>query len=294
MITSKQFVQAAIAALDMGIRYDQEDCQAFVENTVRRAGGKMRNYAGSNDMLRNACSKVIPLDEAIRTGELQAGWLLYIREFDGQEPKQYQGDGMGNASHVGIYTGPGSPEVMHSSKTRGGVAASTLKNGWNMAGPPKEIIFDDVDIAPDQPDQAIVTTPAADQAIVLKKVRMRKSMDTGSSKNIIRELGVGDRVTVLGQPITQGTNTWVYVAYQGSDYTHRGHVVASDAKGIYLQLPSAGDPQPITPSEDQNDGALNIGQITVTLPPDVMGTVNELARILARAQELINSLAGNG
>lgn len=135
-ISLDQLADAAVAGLSLGISYEQEMCDQFVRNTFARAGGDMGRFAGSNDMFRRACSKIIPLRDAIRTGELRRGWLLFIRDFDGREPKQYQGDGMGNAWHVGIYTGPGDPEVVHSSETRGGVAKSTLKNAWNMAGPP--------------------------------------------------------------------------------------------------------------------------------------------------------------
>ena len=49
---------AAIEAVlrDPPIMYAKEDCQGFIEATVRRAGGEMRDYAGSNDMYRNACT----------------------------------------------------------------------------------------------------------------------------------------------------------------------------------------------------------------------------------------------
>lgn len=136
-ITLDQLADAAIAALGMGITYEDEKCDKFVRNSFARAGGKMDTYAGSNDMFRRACTKIVPLQDAVKSGELRRGWLLFIRDFDDEEPRQYQGDGLGNAWHVGIYTGPGDPEVMHSSASRGGVAASTLKNAWNMAGPPK-------------------------------------------------------------------------------------------------------------------------------------------------------------
>lgn len=127
-------VQAAVEAeravtQNPPILYEHEDCQRFVKNTVKRAGGDIPEYAGSNDMYRNACSEVLPLAIA----RLQPGMVLFIVEHDGGEPAQYKADGKGNASHIGWYTG-GMYKVVHSSATRGQVASSTLKNGWTHAG----------------------------------------------------------------------------------------------------------------------------------------------------------------
>ena len=125
MITGKQLADAAVAAIPMGITYQQEDCQKFVKQSVKRAGGDMGNYAGSNDMFRNACSKMYPLSMATPV----LGCVLFIVA-EGYN-KKYD-DSLGDASHVGIYTG--NPEVVHSSATRGGVFPSTLKNGWTHVG----------------------------------------------------------------------------------------------------------------------------------------------------------------
>ena len=96
------------------ILYSQEDCQGFIEQTVKRAGGTMKDYRGSNDMFRNACSTIVPLKGA----KLEPGMVLFIVEKDGEEPPQYKADGLGNASHVGWYTG-GRYEVVHSGATKG-------------------------------------------------------------------------------------------------------------------------------------------------------------------------------
>jgi hypothetical protein len=96
----------------------------------------MRDYRGSNDMYRNACSEIVPLDIA----KLSPGMVLFIVAHDGGEPAKYRADGLGNASHIGWYTG-GMYEVVHSSATRGQVAASTLKNGWTHAGYLKALTY---------------------------------------------------------------------------------------------------------------------------------------------------------
>lgn len=137
-VSAQQCANAAEAAVlrSPPITYQQEDCQAFIEQTVKRAGGRMRDYRGSNDMFRNACTKVVPLKGA----RLQPGMVLFIVERDGREPDRYKADGKGNASHIGWYTN-GEHEVVHSSASRGQVAPSTLKNGWTHAGRLKEIDY---------------------------------------------------------------------------------------------------------------------------------------------------------
>ena len=118
------------------IQYDDEDCQGFVEQTIIRAGGEIPNYAGSNDMYRNACSEIIPLPIA----RLQSGMVLFIVSHDGKEPDKYKPDGKGNASHIGWYTGI-RYEVVHSASSVGHVAPSTLRNGWTHAGYLKAIQY---------------------------------------------------------------------------------------------------------------------------------------------------------
>ncbi len=134
--------QQAMEAADRPrpILYTEEDCQEFVEQTIRRAGGQGKDWRGSNDMFRNACSYIAPLAQAKREGRLVPGAVLFILKKDGGEPDRYKADGLGNASHIGWYTG-GRYEVVHSSATRGQVAPSTLKNAWTHVGWMKEVDY---------------------------------------------------------------------------------------------------------------------------------------------------------
>jgi hypothetical protein len=186
-VKSTVFAQAAIDALALGITYQQEDCQAFVEQTVKRAGGEMPDYRGSNDMFRNACDRVHPLDVSIREGLIAPGCVLFIVENDGGEPAQYKTDGLGNASHIGIYTG-GTPEVVHSSSSRGGVVGSTLKNGWTHVGWLTAVDYLNED-APTQMAEVV--------AVSGKSVRMRVRPDRGAVANA--NVPVGAVVKVLQQ-----------------------------------------------------------------------------------------------
>lgn len=107
------------------------DCQGLIEAIVRDLGGKM-SYRGSNDMFRNACSYLKPLADARKDGRLVPGAVLFIVRKDGGEPTHYK-DKLGNASHIGWYTG-GRYEVVHASSSKGRVISSTLKNAWTHVG----------------------------------------------------------------------------------------------------------------------------------------------------------------
>lgn len=140
--TGRQVAEAAMAGAERvpPILYSEEDCQAFIENTVRRAGGTIPDYRGSNDMFRNACSKIVPLKGA----SLEPGMVLFIVKADDGEPDRYKGDKLGNASHIGWFTG-GRYEVVHSSASRGSVQLSTLRNGWTHAGWLKSVDYGEGD-----------------------------------------------------------------------------------------------------------------------------------------------------
>lgn len=118
------------------------DCQGFMELIAKQCGANM-SYAGSNDMFRHACTWVGTLAEAKQLGYLQRGCALFILEQNGAEPAKYRSDGIGNASHVGMYIGEKAYEdkeknrwcnVAHSSSSRGKVCGSTLKNAWTHVG----------------------------------------------------------------------------------------------------------------------------------------------------------------
>ena len=122
------------------ILYSEEDCQGFVEETIRRAGGAVKDWRGSNDMFRNACSRIEPLKSKAGKAMLVPGAVLFILKKDGGEPDRYKADGLGNANHIGWYTG-GRYEVVHSSASRGQVAPSTLKNAWTHVGWMNEVDY---------------------------------------------------------------------------------------------------------------------------------------------------------
>ena len=239
-MTGSRYARAAVDALGMGITYAQEDCQKFVEETMVRAGGKMPNYAGSNDMFRNACSEVHPLQ-----GVPPLGALLFIVVHDGGEPEQYK-DNLGNASHVGIATGK--PEVVHSSATRGGVAESTLKNGWTHYGLIKGLTYGG--------DSEPAQDPTLDdptQAVVLISVRLRKSLDTTSNKNVIRMLSAGEKLTVLDRAV-KDDELWGKFSMTVGGIRHQGWALAEKADTIYISFPDVVAPVPTEPTPEPTPG----------------------------------------
>ena len=88
----------------LGTAYSEMDCQAFVEKCMSDAGVSM-NLAGSNTWYRNMTWVGTPEECRKKFGTIPKGAFLYILEHDGGEPKKYQGDGIGNVSHIGLYTG---------------------------------------------------------------------------------------------------------------------------------------------------------------------------------------------
>jgi hypothetical protein len=111
------------------ILYSAEDCQGFVKACIKACGWSAQ-WAGTNDIWRNHCYERREFD-AKNPGDLRPGDMLMIHKTDGNEPERYQGDGIGNINHIGIYCGASGAEVVHSAKSVGKVAASTIKNGWN-------------------------------------------------------------------------------------------------------------------------------------------------------------------
>ncbi len=125
------------------------DCQGFVEAIVRKLGGTM-SYRGSNDMYRNACTMVLPLEQAKAEKLLQPGALLFILKNDGKEKDRGYTDGLGNASHVGYFTG-GKYHSVHSSSVKDDVVGADDSYPWTHCGLAKAIDY----IAPTIPNNGL-------------------------------------------------------------------------------------------------------------------------------------------
>ncbi|MEA4928605.1 MAG: peptidoglycan-binding domain-containing protein [Candidatus Limiplasma sp.] len=165
----------AIAAVAEGHTYAEMDCQAFVEYCVNQCGGRMA-YAGSNDMYRNAAAYLATIENARAEGKLVPGaGLLIVEEVSGGTPAKYRGDGLGDATHVGLYVGEKALtdtdkngksrvcNVVHSGSTMGRVAGSTLNNGWTHV-----ILFREIDYAGVSIPSGVVVGGALSAADIVK------------------------------------------------------------------------------------------------------------------------------
>lgn len=123
--TGKDLAEQAVTGGYVGIPYSSLDCQGFVEQVlkdcgVRKPDGSPYNWRGSNSMWRNFIKwKGTIVECKEKFGEIPLGAFLFILKNDhGEEERGYH-DGLGNASHVGLYTGTSPLPVMDSQGNRG-------------------------------------------------------------------------------------------------------------------------------------------------------------------------------
>lgn len=286
-INNLQLVEQAYKDLADGILYSSEDCVTWVRYCIKRAGGGSHKFSGASDMFRTAGTPYEINKDNIN--KLLPGELLFI------EDKAING-----ASHMGIYAGNG--KCLHSSATHDKLVESDNMAMWTHAMRTKLIQYVDGP-AEDLQDAPAIDAPANSEDVpegyvrVLVKVRMRK---TPSAKgNVIRELMPGETIKMIGGPIESDGKTWAQLVYQGEKHKHEGFAAIEDAGGRYLQLPSEGADAPDSvpdPVDAQNDfpNTINAGDLTMTLPPETLAIVSELADTINHAQDLIRRITGNG
>lgn len=149
MVKASMFAHTACTGDYVGIPYQKLDCQAFVERVLKDSGvraesGKVYNWKGSNDMWRNALSWKGTYQEAIKKfGAIPLGAWLFTLKDDGGEVKRGYKDGLGNASHVGIFCGDmGNLPSIHSST--GGVQWGAVPaTRWTHVGLAKCLDYSD-------------------------------------------------------------------------------------------------------------------------------------------------------
>ena len=123
--TGADMAEQAITGGYVGTAYSKLDCQAFVEQVlkdlgVRKADGTPYNWRGSNSMWRNHITWKGTIEECRKKfGEIPLGAFLFLLKWDGGEKARGYTDGLGNASHVGLYIGTSPLPCMDSQSSRG-------------------------------------------------------------------------------------------------------------------------------------------------------------------------------
>lgn len=123
--TGEDVAEQAITGGYVGIPYSKLDCQGFVEQVlkdlgVRKPDGTVYNWRGSNSMWRNYITWKGTIEECIKKfGEIPLGAFLFLIKWDGGEIDKGYKDGLGNASHVGLYVGDSMYPCMDSQGNRG-------------------------------------------------------------------------------------------------------------------------------------------------------------------------------
>jgi hypothetical protein len=129
--------QTMIPYVNNGMTLKGMDCQGLVEYCLIRAGVPEREcgLAGSNAHWRKCVWTGTPEECKAAFGCIPGGAALFIWQPDGA-PAKYDGDGRGNATHVGLWLGDTS---IAASASRGYVIESNFKGasingGWNRVG----------------------------------------------------------------------------------------------------------------------------------------------------------------
>lgn len=110
-ISGEALVAKAVTGGYRKTPYSKLDCQGFVEEVlkdcgVRKSNGTPYNWKGSNSMYRNFIQWRGTIEECRKKfGCIPEGAFMFLVKHDGGEVEKGYHDGLGNASHVGLYTG---------------------------------------------------------------------------------------------------------------------------------------------------------------------------------------------
>lgn len=228
----------------LGTPYTTMDCQAFWERTLKDCGLKM-DLGGSNSWYRymmqhgwcgtpEECNKTF--------GGIPKGATLYIRkDVSESTPAQFRDDGIGDITHMGIYTGMTGKEMVqialdagishadkynygdgaiNSSSSRGGVCTSkfsgkSISGGWNRVG----LLLEKISYGGVEPEPG--PEPEYDIAIVVAKkgktVKMRAKPT--QSCDLYWDVPIGADVTVYewDASVDKKGQAWSRIRWAGQD-----------------------------------------------------------------------------
>lgn len=236
----------------LGTPYSKLDCQAFVERCLTDIGIDL-NLAGSNAWFRKMTWVGTPDECKKKFGSIPKGAFLFILKQDGGEVEKGYHDGIGNASHIGIYTGMTGAEMcdlaigygigdadiynfgngaIHSSSSRGHVCTSTfagkaINGGWNRIGLWEKISYggkiDELlggKESNSEGGEGVTATVYAPEGQTVN-VRMKPS----TSASLVERLPVGTQVEIISE-----SGDWAYIesgnvkGYMMSKYLKVGQI----------------------------------------------------------------------
>lgn len=230
----------------LGTPYSEMDCQAFWERVLKDCGIKM-DLGGSNSWYRYMmkhgwCGTPA---ECVKTfGGIPVGATLFIRkDVSESTPAQFRDDGIGDITHMGIFTGMTGKEMVqialdagvshadkynygdgaiNSSSSRGGVCTSkfagkSISGGWNRIGLWLDSIVYDGTTPPEpgpeqkEPDTAIVVAESGSTV----KMRAKPTQDC----RMYWDVPIGDEVTVYewDAAIDKKKQAWSRIRWAGQD-----------------------------------------------------------------------------
>ena len=218
-----------VAPKYIGTPYSKMDCQAYVERCLHDIGIS-DNLPGSNAWYRRMTWTGSPEECKASFGIIPPGAFLFILKHDDGEPEKYKPDGIGNASHIGIYTGMTGAEMcqasgisgadrynfgdgaINSSSTHASVCTSkfagkAISGGWNRIG-----LWDALSYDITFPGGGTYTGDDTMTATVWAQGGATVNMRSKATRSapLVDQVPIGDTVTVLDKG-----SEWSRVSWRG-------------------------------------------------------------------------------
>lgn len=246
MVNAKELARGGCKYL--GTPYSKMDCQKFWERVLADCGLTM-DLGGSNSWYRYMMENgwVGTPEECVSTfGSIPKGATLYIWEpVSASTPEKFRHDGIGDITHMGIYTalsgaemvaigleeGAPDPEgsnygdgAIHSSSSRGGVCTSKFAgktiphSGWNRVGLLlSKIDYDGAEPGPGPGPGPEPPTPVKELAVVWSPngnpVNTRKGPDESYPLSKAGKIPVGDVVEILEETTNKQGEQWCRITW---------------------------------------------------------------------------------
>lgn len=267
----------------LGNSYDKEDCiHAVVINLIRNCAGGNKSYrtAGCTELWNsiNSSGKYRHITKRMTLAEATAEGLMI-----GDLPVIYNSN-TGVCEHIAYYMGGiGGYECIHSSKSKGCVCGTTLKNGFTHVLRHRDITgihvgIENEQITPGYEPDEIVTEDNDMNILYYARVHteggaLNFRSSAKKSNNIVCEIPYGTELAVL-----ENGSEWTKIQYDGMV----GYVASQYL--AYSRAPET-DHDPI---EDENDGEIT-DQVTglfhgtwgVFIPCSSKSAANTLAKHFA-------------